>query len=557
MAIINTALRVIEGGQKNNIPTRKDSHWDKDSQIFPGSEAIEQRLNEEFNNLVNWAKGQALHPKKLRDIEQGIIPLIFRLGCLVLMFILARREEVLFEHLPRGTKRYGRWYKISRKYRRTIITFLGEVTYWRTYYYSEGETGALEIGGESSGKGFHPLDHELGLSSDKFSLHVISLASRLAAMLPFACAAQLFRLFVGSAPSERAIEQMVLGLGAYTQRYFEQAFPPGSDGEILIIMIDCKAVPTATADELRKRRGKRKGKKRAASARHRGRERRKGWKQKTRRRKGDKSKNGRAATIVVMYTLKASPEEGLLLGPINKKVYGSFAPKKHAFAYARREAEKRGFAPGSNQLIQFVSDGDDDFRVYLKEFFGAYAEHEFMTTLDLMHVMEYIWKAGAAHYAEGNEELAEWAHKQKNRLLESRADLILSELKKLLEETSQFGPGNKNRRKQTEKTIKYLQDNLDRMDYRYYYESDLELASGAVEGAVNHVVALRFDHGGMRWIVQRAESLLQLRCILINDDWDDFISWVQSQIEHQLGESPSVKILRDKPVALPTFGVAA
>jgi hypothetical protein len=44
------------------------------------------------------------------------------------------------------------------------------------------------------------------------------------------------------------------------------------------------------------------------------------------------------ATLVVMYTLKM--KDGLLLGPINKRVYGSFAPKRHAFAWAAREATK-------------------------------------------------------------------------------------------------------------------------------------------------------------------------------------------------------------------------
>jgi len=43
------------------------------------------------------------------------------------------------------------------------------------------------------------------------------------------------------------------------------------------------------------------------------------------------------ATIVVMYTLKRN-EDGTLEGPINKKVYASYAPKRHAVARARRYA---------------------------------------------------------------------------------------------------------------------------------------------------------------------------------------------------------------------------
>ena len=42
--------------------------------------------------------------------------------------------------------------------------------------------------------------------------------------------------------------------------------------------------------------------------------------------------------------------------------------------------------------------------------------------------------------------------------------------------------------------------------------------TGTVEGVVNYVIAKRFDSGGMRWIKERAEHLLQLRCIEVNGD---------------------------------------
>jgi hypothetical protein len=50
------------------------------------------------------------------------------------------------------------------------------------------------------------------------------------------------------------------------------------------------------------------------------------------------------ATIVVMYTLRRAKDgTATLLGPVNRRVYASFAPKRHVFAVARREADKRGF----------------------------------------------------------------------------------------------------------------------------------------------------------------------------------------------------------------------
>jgi hypothetical protein len=64
--------------------------------------------------------------------------------------------------------------------------------------------------------------------------------------------------------------------------------------------------------------------------------------------------NGKMSTIVVMYTLKRS-DDRLLEGPI-KKVYASYAPKRHAVAVARREADKRGFKDQS--CIEVNNDWD-------------------------------------------------------------------------------------------------------------------------------------------------------------------------------------------------------
>ncbi len=57
--------------------------------------------------------------------------------------------------------------------------------------------------------------------------------------------------------------------------------------------------------------------------------------------------------------------------------------------------------------------------------------------------------------------------------------------------------------------------------------------SGAVEGAVKHVIGRRLDHGGMRWTKQRAEAVLQLRCIEINGEWDLFEGFVHDRLHAQ------------------------
>lgn len=42
------------------------------------------------------------------------------------------------------------------------------------------------------------------------------------------------------------------------------------------------------------------------------------------------------------------------------------------------------------------------------------------------------------------------------------------------------------------------------------------MVEGAVEGAVNHLIAKRFDCGGMRSRGQRAEALLLVKLIELN-----------------------------------------
>ncbi len=109
-------------------------------------------------------------------------------------------------------------------------------------------------------------------------------------------------------------------------------------------------------------------------------------------------------------------------------------------------------------------------------------------------------------------------------MYEGRAEKIVEELDKRLSLLPERGPGSKKKRETLETTRNYLNNRLDKMDYKTLREQDLEIGSGSVEGAVNYVIAKRFDNGGMRWIKERAEALLQLRCIEINGDWDEFIS---------------------------------
>ncbi len=94
------------------------------------------------------------------------------------------------------------------------------------------------------------------------------------------------------------------------------------------------------------------------------------------------------------------------------------------------------------------------------------------------------------------------------------------------------------------------------MRYGQLRHDDYEIASGVVEGAVKHVIAKRFDNGGMRWIKERAEPLLQLRCIEINGEWDAFVTFVEDQLDSVAQRTQSrIAVLSNETRPLPQLGL--
>jgi len=53
----------------------------------------------------------------------------------------------------------------------------------------------------------------------------------------------------------------------------------------------------------------------------------------------------------------------------------------------------------------------------------------------------------------------------------------------------------------------------------------------------------------MRWKLEGAEPLLQLRCIELNGDWDEFIAWGSDQTTAELKGAKLIKIRHQKPTS--------
>jgi hypothetical protein len=469
--------------------------------------------------------------------EKELLSRIAVLGaCLIRLFLSARYERLeLSPYLQDGTYRPGDDYA-----ERTLKTVYGEVTYGRHYLLPRG-----------GGSGFFPLDVVLGLTRDRLSPWVMHWVARLATRLSFRAARLVCKGVLSWAPATETIEQVVLGMGRDAAPFMKQLAAPAGDGDVLVIEVDGKCPPTATEAELAKRRGKRKPRHAKGCAcgcqRHRGKAKRQARGSKKRRKKGDKSKNGKEVIVVVMYTLRCG-DDGKLHGPLNKKLYATFAGRKAAALWARAEATKRGFGPDTTQTVQIVLDGAKGLKHNLEPLFP-----KAIFTLDVCHVVEKLWALGRHFYAEGSNALQEWVEDLKALVYGGKMTTLVKRLKRWLRQAPKHGPGTKGRRQALARLIGYLRPRLAMMRYREWVAQDLVISSGQVEGAVRHLVGERFDCAGMRWRQDRAEALLHLRCIELNHDWEKFVTWFQRKIQARLNKEKRHKVLTNQPLALSRF----
>ena len=59
------------------------------------------------------------------------------------------------------------------------------------------------------------------------------------------------------------------------------------------------------------------------------------------------------------------------------------------------------------------------------------------------------------------------------------------------------------------------------MRYDEYLKNGYPIATGVIEGACGHLVKDRMERSGMRWIMEGARSMLNLRAAFQSDYWTE------------------------------------
>ncbi len=138
--------------------------------------------------------------------------------------------------------------------------------------------------------------------------------------------------------------------------------------------------------------------------------------------------------------------------------------------------------------------------------------------LDLFHVMDYLWDAARCVHGSDDKAAEAFVTDRLRRILEGDVGRVIGGFRQMLTK----GRFSSTKRKTLNKVIGYLDRKKKFMRYDEYMEKGYPIGSGVVEGACGHVVKDRMEGSGMRWSVPGAQSMLDLRCVYLNEDWKDF-----------------------------------
>ena len=133
-------------------------------------------------------------------------------------------------------------------------------------------------------------------------------------------------------------------------------------------------------------------------------------------------------------------------------------------------------------------------------------------------MLERLWVATHCFYPEGSDEAKEFVSEKLERILQGRVGRVIGGLKQMATKRKLKGA----KKKRLYQALGYLKNNRKYMKYDEYLENGYPIGSGVIEGACRHLVKDRMELTGMHWRTEGAQSMLNLRAVFLNDDWEAF-----------------------------------
>ena len=206
------------------------------------------------------------------------------------------------------------------------------------------------------------------------------------------------------------------------------------------------------------------------------------------------------------------PKNKQLRAALTQEIDGrEFKGKEQIFSWFAEQARTRN-KDGTKSMVCVMDGAKSLWTMLARHVSGV------ICILDIYHALEYLWLAAYCFFPEGSDEAKAFVTERLERILEGKVGYVIGGLKQM----DTKGNLNKGKRTQLAKVITYFENNRRFMKYDQYLANGYPIGSGVVEGACRHLVKDRMEGTGMRWRVAGAQSMLSLRAVFLNDEWDFF-----------------------------------
>jgi hypothetical protein len=459
-----------------------------------------------FDTLVGWLAGESSAGVSHADLEERMHT--DGMEMLRQMYqdhldLRAAREQRLGEVVDADG--YGRG-TVETDHGRALLTRFGKVTVARMAYRSRRRAN------------LHPADAVLNLPVEAHSHGLRKLAAVESVRGSFTDAAAAIGRATGLSVGKRQVEELTARAAADVDGFYAaHKVQPGSDDDVLVMSFDGKGV-VVRPDALRENTAKN-----AASRKLSG-----------RLSRGEKRCRKRMAEVAAVYDLTPAPREIADILPEGEHERAAVAPTPTAhgkwltasvthdaatvIAAGFDEAARRD--PDHRRTWVALVDGNthqiDRIRAEARA-----READVTILVDLIHVIEYLWKAAWCFHPEADPAAEKWVREQTRQILAGRASVVAGAIRR---KATYHGldPGT---RKAADTTATYLLNKKRHLDYPTALTNGWPIATGVIEGACRHLVKDRMDITGARWGLDGAEAVLKLRALISSGDFDQYWDW--------------------------------
>lgn len=485
------------------------------------------KAQEQFEQMCEFVRQAGQQGQRVDQVERGLFPQAMEM-CLemLLAFINAHGDGDQGPQIQHEDRPLNR---LAEPHDKRYLSIFGEIIISR-YVYGTREGQVIE---------FKPLDAALGLPAGENSYVLEDWLQRLCVKEAFGESVKDLQAWLGTTVSVRTAEGMNRAMAAYSEDYRLQQGtpPPDQEEEILVVTADGKGVCMRRSLEQRLR------EEASASA---GAEQTSLGESPTR--ETGKKQMAYVGSVYSIAPFVRTAED--VIEEVRRRQRCPDRPRPvHKHLWARLTRIEEGEVWPATPLLFLdmavacherdsqrqkplvcLMDGERQLWTMQEQWFDRA-----VGILDLYHALKRLWDVADCLYAEESREASNFVTCHLRMLLEGKVGYVLRNFRCLIKKHGLRGK----KRTSVESAITYYENNRDHMRYDEYLSAGYPIASGVIEGACRHFVKDRMEGAGMRWEQEGAQSMLWMRAIYLNDQWDDFIAYRIAQEQAFLyGEDP-------------------